>query len=573
MREPFPDPPACGREFLLETKVRHLTNELRLTREEYEASLRSYFDIFSNMERQVRDRTRDVKNLRKVLELKGRELQLMLDSAPGMIFYKDVEQRYVRVNWKFAECLGVSIHQITGKTHAEIFPEGAAEILADDEEVIRTGEPVLNRTGVIETPQATMPVLINKIPYKDIDDNVIGLVGFTTDLTDLRRAEEEKEDLLSRIARAEKMESIGTLAGGIAHDFNNLLFAIQGNVSLLRLGVEDGSEEAGRLDKIVDLVQSGADLTRQLLGFARAGKYEARPADLNRTVQAISKMFARTRKDISIHEDYETGCCTAEVDRGQIEQVLLNIFVNASHAMPGGGDIFVSTRTVVIDADPGCSDGGTPSRFIEIRIRDTGVGMDESTRKRIFEPFFTTKERGRGTGLGLASAYGIVRNHHGMIRVESEPGRGAAFSVLLPSASSCQCAQDTPKAGALVQGSGRILLVDDEALVREVAAEMLKQIGYGVVAARDGKEAIEKFRSGRNDFDMVILDMILPEMSGGEIYKALKSMNPDVRILLASGYSQDRQANEIMAQGCDGFIQKPFDMSQLSRKIREVLAP
>ncbi|MFH1980496.1 MAG: response regulator, partial [Pseudomonadota bacterium] len=545
----------------LETRIRHLSNELRLTKEEYETSQQSLFDIFSNMERQVQERTRDIKALKKVLELKGRELQLMLDSAPGMIFYKDVAQRYIRVNWKFAECLGIPIPQVSGKTHGELFPDGTAEILSGDSEVISTGEPVLNRTGIVKTVQGQMPVLVNMIPHKDIDGNVIGIVGFTTDLTDLRRAEEEKENLISRIARAEKMESIGTLAGGIAHDFNNLLFAIQGNVSLIQLAVESKSIEAGYLDSIAELVQSGASLTRQLLGFARAGKYEAKPTDLNRTVKVILEMFSRTRKDITIHKDFEQGNCIANIDRGQIEQVMLNIFVNASHAMPGGGTIFVSTHKGVLISGDDAPKAAGGQQFVEIRIRDTGIGIDESTRKRIFEPFFTTKTRGRGTGLGLASAYGIIKNHRGLIRVESVPGSGSTFAVFLPESEVTECAGEAAQIRGVVSGSGRILLVDDEASVREVAEAMIKQLGYSVQAVKDGKEALRIYQLESGNFDLIILDMIMPGMSGNDVYKAIKAINPSARVLLSSGYSLDSQAQDIMAQGCGGFIQKPFDLS------------
>ena len=555
----------------LEAQVRHLTNELTLTKEEYEISTNNYYDIFSNMEQKVEARTGDLKRLQNVLEEKGRKLQIMLDSAPWMIFYKDAQQKYIRVNKQFVKTLKVPMNQVIGRTHAELFPEGKAGILDDDFEVFENGEPVLNKAGIIETARGRMPIMIDRIPYKDINGKVIGIIGFVTDLTEKEKTEKEKEELRERIARAEKMESIGTLAGGIAHDFNNLLFAIQGNVSLMLLKCEKTLYSYEKLKRIEELVQSGADLTRQLLGFARGGKYEVQQTNLNQVVKKISTMFGRTKKELKIYEEYDEKLWKTEVDKGQIEQAMLNILVNATQAMPYGGDLYIKTENALLDKQFVELNDLKPGNYVKLSVKDTGIGMDDATLQRIFEPFFTTKEMGRGTGLGLASAYGIIKNHNGIINVTSKKGRGTTFNIYLPVSRNGGKEKEKKSEVKLIKGSETILLIDDEETIRNVGAEILNEIGYNIIPASGGKEGIENYKQNRENIDMIILDMIMPDMGGKRTYNLLKEINPDIKVLLSSGYSIKGQATEILEKGCDGFIQKPFNIKKLSHAIREIL--
>ena len=238
-----------------------------------------------------------------------------------------------------------------------------------------------------------------------------------------------------RIARAEKMESIGTLAGGIAHDFNNLLFAIQGNVSLMLLKCEKTLYSYEKLKRIEELVQSGADLTRQLLGFARGGKYEVQQTNLNQVVKKISTMFGRTKKELKIYEEYDEKLWKTEVDKGQIEQAMLNILVNATQAMPYGGDLYIKTENALLDKQFVELNDLKPGNYVKLSVKDTGIGMDDATLQRIFEPFFTTKEVGTGTGLGLSISYGIVKDYGGEITVESKEGEGTSFRLSFPAIS------------------------------------------------------------------------------------------------------------------------------------------
>jgi PAS domain S-box-containing protein len=380
----------------------------------------------------------------------------------------------------------------------------------------------------------------------------------------------EKKLMEAELIQAQKMEAIGTLAGGIAHDFNNLLMGVIGYTSLILLDRNEADPDYEKLKNIEKLVQSGADLTKQLLGFARGGKYEVKPTDLNDLIQKSSEMFGRTRQEITIHRKYEKDLHPADVDRGQIEQVLLNLYVNAWQAMPGGGDLYLETKNVILDAAHTKLHLLVPGPYVKISVTDTGTGMDQATQQRIFEPFFTTKEMGRGTGLGLASAYGIIKNHGGMINVESEPGRGSTFSIYLP-ASDRQVQVEKVQRVEIVRSTDTVLLVDDQEMILGVGEEMLKVLGYEVFAAQGGEEALAIYREKGDKIDVVILDMIMPAMSGGETYDRLKAINPDVTVILSSGYSIDGQAAEIMARGCNGFIQKPFNIRDLSKKIREVL--
>jgi CheY-like chemotaxis protein len=366
------------------------------------------------------------------------------------------------------------------------------------------------------------------------------------------------------------MEAVGTLAGGIAHDFNTLLMGIQGNSSLVMMDIDPEHPHWEHLKSIETYVKAGADLTKQLLGAARGGKYEVQPTDLNQLVSLSADLFGRTRKEISVHKHLQEGLWPVEVDQGQIEQVLLNLFVNASHAMPGGGHLYLESRNLTLDEDYVEPYGITPGRYAKLSVTDTGTGIDPKDQKRIFDPFFSTRPMSRGTGLGLASTYGILANHGGVITVYSEKGIGSTFNIYLPATQKAVAAHKEPKTGIL-SGSETILFVDDEKGVREVGRLLLERLGYRVIVATGGNEAVNLFSRHKETIDLVMLDMIMPGMSGGETFTALKQIDADVKVLLSSGYSINGQAQGILDQGCQGFIQKPFGMKELSIKLRQLL--
>ena len=400
-------------------------------------------------------------------------------------------------------------------------------------------------------------------PIKDSEGNTIGVSFIARDVT-------YQKELEAKLLQARKMESIGTLAGGIAHDFNNLLMGIQGYASLMLLNLDTSHPHYDMLIKIEQQVASGAGLTRQLLGFARGGRYEPRLTNPNMLVERSSDMFGRTQKEIVVHTKFEENAWTIEVDQGQIEQTLLNLYVNAWHAMPGGGELFLETSNVTLDKSYLKPYDLKPGRYVKISVTDTGAGMDKKTQERIFEPFFTTREMGRGAGLGMASAYGIIKNHKGIINVYSEIGHGTTFEIYLP-VSDKEPIKETPSSAEVLKGKESILFVDDEDRILDTGKEMLAALGYKVMVAGSGKQAIEVFKEDHGEIDMVILDMIMPGMGGGEVYDRIKAISPNVKVLLSSGYSIEGQAEKILKRGCDGFIQKPFSIKDLSKKIREIL--
>jgi len=319
-----------------------------------------------------------------------------------------------------------------------------------------------------------------------------------------------------------------------------------------------------------EYVQRGSDLTRQLLGFARGGKYEVRTTNLGKFAIRSAEVFGRTRKEISIHHRKTEDLWYVDVDRGQMDQVLLNLFVNAWQAMPGGGNLYIAVENTELNEEDVASFGVKAGRFVKLTVTDTGIGMDKATQSRIFEPFFSTKERGRGTGLGLASVYGIIKNHCGFIKVESKEGAGTSFIIYLP-ASDKKAEEELLRENQPDQGRETILLIDDEAMIVDVGTQMLEGLGYKVLTAGGGRQGVDIFERNKDIIDLVILDMIMPDLSGKETFEALQHRDPSVKVLLSSGYSLDSQAKDIMTEGCKGFIQKPFTMTELSRKIREII--
>jgi two-component system cell cycle sensor histidine kinase/response regulator CckA len=406
-----------------------------------------------------------------------------------------------------------------------------------------------------------------------ISARFIGTQGIAHDITLRKQVEMDRLHLEAELQKARKMEAIGTLAGGIAHDFNNLLMGIQGSVSLMHLDAlgDDGGKNPQRLENIEQCVKRGRELTQHLLGFAKGGKYNVKPVDINAIVGDTTQLFGRTHKNIDIQREFDPDLWVVNADGGQLEQVLLNFLINADQAMPGGGRIRLKTENLKADAHRLEAFGLKRNRYVRILVEDTGVGMDHSTQSRVFEPFFTTKEMGRGTGLGLASAYGIIKNHGGVIDVQSTPGKGSRFSVYLPVSSGSVNPEQEPARG-IVQGKGTILLVDDEKIVLDVSGKLIEHLGYGVIVAENGGMAEAIYQQRHQEIDLVILDMVMPIISGFETYQRLKKINPHIRVLLSSGYSKEGQAGEIIARDRQDFIQKPFDLAQLSRKIARILA-
>jgi CheY-like chemotaxis protein len=367
------------------------------------------------------------------------------------------------------------------------------------------------------------------------------------------------------------MEALGTLAGGIAHDFNNLLMGIQGRISIMLMNSDASHPHYPDLKDIEDIITSGADLTKQLLGFSRGGRYNVRATDLNSLIRHTFDLFGRTKKHIRIQRRFRRDLWAAEVDRGQFEQVLLNLFLNASEAMPDGGTLSLRTRNAVLDR-PFTEPYRVPAgRFVHVSIVDTGLGMSDDTLRRIFEPFFSTKGMGMGTGLGLASAYGIIKNHGGIIKVSSKLGAGTTFDIYLPASEKPIDAEPEASPEPVLKGTETILLVDDEAKVLDILARFLGTLGYSVLTATRGWEALRTFESNKMNIDLVVVDMIMPGMNGRELFDQMRAMRPSLRTLVSTGYSVEGEVSDLMKRGCNGYIQKPFSIKALAREIRRIL--
>jgi PAS domain S-box-containing protein len=547
------------------------------------ASLKESEDARDELERRVVERTADLEKANR--ELKG-EISERIKAVEAL---EESEKRYRQVvdnanqgitvaqngitkfvNPKMTEISGYSEEEYKSRPFEEF-------IHPDDREMIVERH---RKRIADEDVEHVYPVRIfdkeGKMKWVEIRATLFSwekepaTLNFITDITDDIQAEEEKKKLEAQLQQAQKMEAIGTLAGGIAHDFNNLLMAIQGRTSLMMLDTHPSHPHFEHLKGVETSVKSGAELTAQLLGFARGGKYEVKPTNLNPVIEKQNVMFGRTRKEITIHGKYERNLWIVEVDRGQMEQVLLNLYVNAWQAMPGGGNLYVQTENVTVEGSQSEPFKIETGKYVKISVTDTGEGMDQTTLQRIFEPFFTTKEMKESAGLGLASVYGIIKNHDGLINAYSEKGEGTTFNIYLP-ASEKEVEEEKLLSEEILKGTGTILLVDDEEEVIEVGKKVIESLGYQVLIAESGEEAIEIYQENKEIIQIVILDLVMPGMGGGETYDRLKKMNPEVRVLLSSGYSINGQAREIINRGCDGFLQKPFNLIQLSQKIREIL--
>ncbi len=437
--------------------------------------------------------------------------------------------------------------------------------------MFRTGEPIkVYDQEIIRKDGSTRILEVSAYVIRDVSGKIIGARGINRDITEQKKMAAEHEKLMAHVNQTQKMEALGTLSGGIAHDFNNILMGIQGYTSLILFNTDPANANYEKLKAIESQVQSGSNLTKQLLGYARSGRYEVKPTDLNDLIEKTIHLFGRTKKEIRLFESYGPNLWPVEADAGQLEQVFLNLFVNAWQAMPGGGSLYVETQNVTLDESYVKPYNVNPGRYVKTTITDTGMGMDKVTQQRIFEPFFTTKTMGRGTGLGLASVYGIIKGHNGLINVYSEKGHGTSFTIYLPASHKILISEE-PVISMVRGGHETILLVDDEHVINDVTGEMLMGLGYQILVAGSGKKALEIYEENKDRIDLVIMDMIMPEMGGGETFRAIKAINPKVKVILSSGYTLNDEAKQIMDQGVLGFLQKPYNLDELTGKIRAVL--
>ncbi len=512
------------------------------------------------------------KEVEKKLKKSEQRFRDLFAAISDIIYTQDLDGRFLSLNPALCKLFGYDEAELIGRKASEFMkPELFKAFETEYLERIKK-EGKLEGISVYLTKEGKKIYLEYRSSMVFPEEGEPYISGTGRDVTARIVSEKEVAKLHAHLSQVQKMESIGTLAGGIAHNFNNVLMGIQGRASLMMMDKDSSHPDFEHLKGIEEYVRSAAELTRDLLGFARGGKYEVKPTNLNVLIKHENRMFGRTKKEIRIHGNYGKDLWPVEVDQGQMQQVFLNLYVNAWQAMPGGGDLYVQTENVTLDKKHIRPFDIAPGRFVKVSVADTGFGMNDTTLEKIFDPFFSTKDTGQGSGLGLASVYGIIKNHGGFIEVSSAEREGTKFDIYLPASKNDALRERLGSGRSEIRyGRGTILLVDDEDMILEVGRMMLKKLGYQVLVAGSGEEALDMYGSQKEEIDLVILDMIMPGMGGGETYDRLKELDGDVRVLLSSGYSIDGQAKEIMDRGCKGFIQKPFAMEELSRRVKGVL--
>jgi PAS domain S-box-containing protein len=412
-----------------------------------------------------------------------------------------------------------------------------------------------------------VPVALSVGVIRDDDGRVTGSFGISQDITEKRKLEEQ-------LRRAQKMEAVGQLAGGVAHDFNNLLMVIIGYASDLTDRLEAGSALRREANEIAKAGQRAASLTRQLLAFSRQQVLEARVLNLNSLVEDLKKMLGRVISEhIELVTPLDPALGEVKADQGQIEQVIINLAVNARDAMPEGGRLTIETANATIDETFARQHPPmTAGQYARLSAVDTGIGMDAATLARVFEPFFTTKEPGKGTGLGLATVYGVVKQSGGFIWASSEPGKGARFDVYLPlvRARATQKAA-TPSRESVREGSEKILLVEDDEALRELIVETLRQWGYEVFEAGNGNDALGIARKRSDEIDLLLTDVVMPGMNGPQVAEKVAALNPGIKVLFMSGYADLGPGQSDFFGKERRLLQKPYRLPDLARTIREVL--
>jgi PAS domain S-box-containing protein len=502
-------------------------------------------------------------------------LQILMDAMPYPIFFKDRQGRYLGCNRAFERFYGLSKEQLAGKTVFDIAPPELAEVYyqADEDLFAQPGTQTCEAV-TRSTAGKRHEVVFHKATFESPDGKLAGLVGAVIDITAHKQAEEEKKKLRDQLEGARRVESIGRLAGGVAHDFNNMLGVILGNTELALASTDPAAPLSTTLEEIRKAAEHSVDLTRQLLAFARKQTVTPRILDVNATVDTMLTMLRRlVGEDIELAWAPGSDIWPVRIDPTQIDQILINLAANARDSINGVGLLSLHTQNIVADATYCRANAGlTPGEYVMLTVSDNGRGMDRKTRANIFEPFFTTKQQGKGTGLGLATVYGIVKQNHGAINVDSEPGGGTTFKICLPrhvgqADNSPSQAATTSPAG----GSETVLLVEDEPMLLELTEIMLKKLGYTVLTAAAPGEAIRLAQDHRERIHLLMTDVVMPEMDGRNLAGRLESRFPRLKRLFMSGYTADVIAHHGVLEEGVHFIQKPFSLKDLAAKVRQAL--
>jgi PAS domain S-box-containing protein len=537
---------------LLEVQVEERTAELSGANEELLAEIQER----TRAEEALRVAEKTFRNLLETIQL----VAILLDCEGNVTFCNDYLLNLT--DWGKEELLGRNWFDLfIPDNKREKAKMAFSSVIKGKREVLYSEDSIVTRRG------SERLISWNNAVLHDLEGKVAGTASIGIDIT-------EQKNLEAQLRQAQKMEAVGQLAGGVAHDFNNILQAIMGYGSLLLMKMNGDATMRHCVDQILDASNKAAGVTRSLLAFSRKQIMNPRPVDLNDIVRGIEKLLSRLiSEDIEITISLTNKNVLCVADAGQIEQVLMNLTTNARDAMPKGGRLIIETEAIDLDDAFIRSHGyGKRGRFALLTVSDTGIGLKQDEIEKIFDPFYTTKETGKGTGLGLAMAYGIVQQHGGYINVYSELDQGTTFRIYLPAA---QIKEEIAIASSAepppVGGSETILVVEDDEMLRELSKTVLTENGYKVILARDGQEAVEKFIDHRDAIQLAIIDMIMPKKNGKEAYSEMIKIRSDIKVLFASGYTSERIDALSLSKEELHFINKPVSPKQLLRKVREIL--
>jgi two-component system cell cycle sensor histidine kinase/response regulator CckA len=498
----------------------------------------------------------------------------LYDRAPDGYYSIGEDGLIVEVNQTFLDMLGYQRDEIVGKMYLDNL------LSLESVGVCHIKFPELKRLGSLRNVEISLkkkdgsilPVMVSASAVFNEEKKFVMSRCMLRDITERKKADEEKERLQDQLYQSQKLEALGTLAGGIAHDFNNLLASILGYASLAKADLTSDNPVNQHLDIIETASLRASELTQQLLAFAKGGAYHPVPNDVNAIAREVAALLSRTiDKNITIELDLDEQLRPALCDAGQIQQSILNMCINGRDAMEKGGTLTLGTRNCYLKPETArFLVDVAPGDYVCISVADTGVGMDRETREHIFEPFFTTKKK--GTGLGLALAYGIIKRHGGFIQIHSTPGRGSLFQVNIPAC----IAEEEPtakkqEAVSLRRGTEMVLVVDDEPMITDLARDILRRYGYSVLIAGSGEEALEIYQRRSGEIALVILDIVMPGMDGREVFTRLRAFNPEAKVIVSSGYNHDRDADDLLKQGAVGFAQKPYRIAELVAIVGEIL--
>jgi PAS domain S-box-containing protein len=504
---------------------------------------------------------------RAIDELRNREalLNSLISTIPDRIYFKDRQSRFVKINESQAKRFGLKqASDAIGKTDFDMFTEPhARQAFEDEQRIMSTGEPLIGQDEKETWPDGRITwASSTKVPLRDAEGRIYGLVGVSRDVT-------ERKNLESQFLQSQKMEAFGQLAGGVAHDFNNILAAMLLQVSFIKMTAKLPDEIVTQLGDLEELTARASGLTRQLLMFSRRQEMEKRTLDLNAVVKGTCNLLRRLiGEHVTLELKNSEEPLWIEADSGMVEQVMMNLCINARDAMPGGGRISIETRAVM----PGSAAERSNRGHACLVVADTGFGMDAATRERIFEPFFTTKPVGKGTGLGLATVYGILQQHRGWVEVESAPGAGSTFRVFLPLHEKAEPAVSEQMPGDLSRGTESILLVEDDEMVRHALATCLRRAGYNVTEAADGQQAVRLWEELRHDFNVLLTDFLMPGgLNGAQLADRLQRDKDSLRVIVISGYAVLPDGAAIPWAKGTIRLAKPFEMRTLLETVRRSL--